>query len=94
MSRFLPGLRALLTLGRELAGIRRELHRIADHLEGRASPATPLPDDLREPVSVSYTTGEEFERAFLVEQQLGRTLGRAPTAEEITDYLDGVRVGQ
>ena len=93
-SRWLPGLRALLTLSRRLDGIERQLARIADHLEG-VTPARALdeaPADLDEVLAPSQSP-VHYARVEAIEQQLTLLLGRPPDADEICRALDDLEWG-
>ena len=86
--RILPRLRTLVGFYRELRGIRQALDRLADHAEGKApapSPLGPAEPDLE----VSYLDDIDAGRAWQVEQRLRRTLGHAPSPEEILTELGG-----
>jgi len=89
-SRWLPGLRALLTIGRELHHIRRSLDRLADAAEGRSVPTDlPAAPEDTPGLSVMHRNHDELARAYAIEQKLTKTLGRTPDPEEILHELDG-----
>lgn len=87
-SRWLPGLRALLTIGRELRLIRVALTRLADAQEGILPPPQDLPDAPEEPLAVEYTRDSDYARQFQIELRLRRQLGRDPSPDEIIRELD------
>jgi hypothetical protein len=89
-SRWLPGLRALLLIGRELRLIRLGVERLADLQDGRQISAIPLPDAPEEPLSIAQASDLDFARGYEVEQRLARQLGRQPTPEEICQEIDGI----
>jgi hypothetical protein len=88
-SRFLPGVRALLTIGRNLARCADALERLADHAEGRqritAAPAE-APDDL----DVSYADPAYLAEVERETDRLIPLLGRMPTPDEIDRAVGGV----
>lgn len=89
-SRWLPGLRALLTLGRELRLIRLGIERLADVADGRVIASIPLADAPEDPLEVAHGRDLDYARGYQVEQRLAAQLGRTPTAEEICQELDGL----
>lgn len=91
--RWLPGIRAVLTVGRELAGIRAQLTRIADAAEGIPPTPPPLPPLPPEPPQIHHSR-EGFAEQFHVEQRLAQQLGRPPTEDEVVRELDGVEWGR
>ena len=87
-SRWLPALRAILTVGRELHGIRVELARLADAYEGKTA-MVELPPSDEPPPQIEYDRDRDYARQYQIEQRLARQLGRTPTPEEILRELDG-----
>lgn len=88
-SRFLPGLRAILSIGRELRLLRHAVERLADAHEGKVAPPMDLPDSPEEPLAVAYTRDADYARQYQIELRLARQLGRTPTPDEIIRELDG-----
>lgn len=84
-SRWLPGLRALLTIGRKLGDIGQQLKRIADHLEGVTPVVDSPPDRFDRPEVLDPVN---FAEVAMTEATLRRQLGRDPTPEEIVAAYD------
>ena len=87
-SRWLPGLRALLTIGRELSRLRHAVERLADAYEGK-TPLVPLPEPDAEPIEVAFDRDTDYAHHYQLELRLTRQLGRRPTADELCRELDG-----
>ena len=88
-SRWLPGLRALLSIGRELRLLRVAVERLADAQAGIVPPPVDLPEAEPEPPTVEYTRDTDYARQYAIECRLARQLGRTPTPDEIVRELDG-----
>ena len=88
-SRWLPGLRALTKIGRELRLIRQGVDRLADAAEGVPPAPIDLPEAPMEPMVVQHRDAPELARAYDIELRLADTLGRQPTEDEIIHELDG-----
>lgn len=86
--RFLPGLRALLTIGRHLASIDQSLARLADVAEGRTRVVVST-DDAPPEFDVSYLKDGEARRMEDEALRLRPLLGRDPTPDELARALDG-----
>ncbi len=86
-SRWLPGLRALLSIGRELRQLRVAVERLADAHEGKTAlvEAPPSPD---EPLTFERDRDHDFATQYQLELRLTRLLGRPPTPEELCRELD------
>lgn len=87
-SRWLPGLRALLSIGRELRLLRMSVERLADAYEGK-SPLVELPPAEEPPPAIEYDRDRDYGRQYQIELRLERQLGRRPTPDEIIRELDG-----
>lgn len=87
-SRWLPGLRALLSIGREIRLLRQSVERLADAQEGK-QPLVDLPAPPEDPLEIVYSRDSDYTRQFQIELRLKRQLGRDPTPDEIVRELDG-----
>lgn len=92
--KWFPGLRAILTIGRQLRRIANALERLTEIEEarylGRAPANATLPDPPEEPLQVAYSREVDHARAYAVEQRLTHQLGRVPSPEEICNEIDGI----
>lgn len=86
------GAASLASLTAELAGIRAELKRLADHTTGTA-PYVPLPPAEDEGPTLAFKQDDAtYARIEAIERRFYATAGRLPTPEEIARELDEIEI--